>query len=290
MSKLEQLVQLQSLGLPVPRFRALSYEAYQAGQRPLAGLRFPLAVRSSYHLEDAEAASRAGQYVTRIPVAEAELEAALEAVFHSYESPAGSQLILQEMVLPDYSGVLFAFRQGVWKAEMAQGQGSALMSGSEQGHSFLLPRFGAMDARLARYWPFWAGPGIGDTALNAALVELSHYAGKLLQVLPAKHGLDIEYAVQEGKLWLLQARPITTPEEAEEVLTSANHKEILPPQPSRLMTSIISQAGPALFGYYRKLDSSLPPRAFLREASGMPWINLSALLDTMVYWGRVDAS
>jgi rifampicin phosphotransferase len=285
MSKLEQLERLRALGMPVPRFAGLSYAAYLAGERPVAGLRFPLAVRSSYQFEDGEEGSRAGQYLSCIEVEAEGLEAALADVFASYGDPAGSPLILQEMVAPDYSGVLFAFREGVWKSELTAGQGSALMSGGTTGHSFLLPRFGAGDARLARRWSFWAGPGLGGAELRSALVQLSQLAGRLLKALPAQHGLDIEYAVQGGRLWLLQARPITTPEEAEEVLTSANHKEILPPQPSRLMTAIISQAGPDLFAYYRDLDGSLPPRAFLIEAAGMPWINLSALLDTMVHWG-----
>jgi pyruvate,water dikinase len=51
------------------------------------------------------------------------------------------------------------------------------------------------------------------------------------------------------------------------------------------MTSIITSAGADLFAFYKDLDPSLPDYDFLVEAEGMPWINLTALMDTMVHWG-----
>lgn len=288
MSKLSQLEALRQWGMPVPAFRRARYEEVQAGQLP-GPLRFPVAVRSSYPTEDGAAFSQAGQFATRLGVEKTDLADALEAVFQSYPDPGNTSVIVQEMVRPDYSGVLFAFRKGVWKLELTEGQGDRLMSGQEKGHMLLLPRFGKMDAQLAPVFPFWKGPSFGGRPLSAALVRLSYLAGQLLQKMEAAHGLDIEFCVAGGQLWLLQARPITTPEEAEEVLTSANHKEILPPKPSRLMTDLITRSGHRLFRYYQDLDSSLPSRSFLLKASGMPWINLSALLDTMVHWGLPTA-
>jgi len=284
MSKLSQLQQLESLGWPVPAFTSVAYADFLAGEQP-EGLRFPVAVRSSYLTEDGEENSQAGQYLSRLNVGESELEAAIADVFNSYPTQEGTQVLVQEMVDPDFSGVLFAFREGSWKLEYTEGLGEALMSGQKSGQTLLLPRFGAWDVRWSAIFNFWKGAETGGKPLRRAFIQLSYITGQLLEQLDARHGLDIEFAVSKGKLWLLQARPITTPEEAEEVLTSANHKEILPPEPSRLMTDLITDAGPALFGYYRDLDPSLPQRAFLRAAGGMPWINLSALLDTMVHWG-----
>ena len=141
------------------------------------------------------------------------------------------------------------------------------------------------DAWASAFYSFWEGFPVKGKNLHRALIWLSYYTQVLLRRMEAQHGLDIEFCISGGRLYLLQARPITTPEESEEVLTSANHKEILPPQPSPLMTAIISKAGYRLFDYYRELDPTLPRRAFIREAAGMPWINLSALLDVMVHWG-----
>jgi pyruvate,water dikinase len=284
MSKLSQLKELQELGWPVPAFTSVSYTAFKQGKFP-GGLRYPVAVRSSYLAEDGDQASHAGQYDTRLNVEENDLEAAIDEVFQSYPDQEGTAVIVQEMIAPDYSGVLFAFRDGGWKVEYSKGLGEGLMSGQTSGQSLLLPRFSAWDTRWAAVIDFWKGPTDGGPELKRALVRLSHIAGELVAQWDAVHGLDIEFAVARGKLWLLQARPITTPGEAEEVLTSANHKEILPPEPSRLMTDLITDSGTALFGYYRDLDKTLPQRQFLRAAGGMPWINLSALLDTMVHWG-----
>lgn len=288
MSKLQQLRDLQALGLPVPPFTAVSWEAFQQKQYHLSGLRFPLAVRSTYSEEDGDKQSYAGHFDTVLQVSKEELITALAKVFASYPHPEGQSVIVQEMIEPSHSGVLFAFRQGVWWTEWIEGQGEALVSGQLEPRTLLLPRFGTVDYRLRR-WPYWQPPGL-PAELRSAMVALSYYAGKLLQKWPhIKHGLDIEYCVYNGQLYLLQARPITTPKAAQYLLTSANHKEILPPQPSVLMTSLIISCGEQLFDYYRDLDPQLENQAFIQAAAGMPWINLSALLDLMVAWGLPTA-
>jgi pyruvate,water dikinase len=170
--------------------------------------------------------------------------------------------------------------------EIAAGLGEHVVSGKTATQTLLLPRFSKWDARWSKWWIPWKPEAFTEHKTKAALLQLSVYTERLLAAFTeAEYGLDIEFSIAQGQLFLLQARPITTALEAEQVLTSANHKEILPPQPSPLMTSIISAAGPALFDFYKKLDPSLPDHSFLVEAEGMPWINLSALLDTMVHWG-----
>ena len=285
MQKFEQLAHIRQLGLPTPRFREVGYEQYLEGKIQVRGLRYPVAVRSSYQDEDGEEKSHAGAYVTVLNVAEQGLSEALASAFEAYPEPKGNRVIVQEMVQADFSGVLFAYENSVWKMELIEGLGEGLVSGHKQPKTILLPRFTQTDARLASFLNFWPGLGPDYKNLNQALIKLSFLAGKLLRSLQPKHGLDIEFAVKGRKIYLLQARPITTAGDAEEVLTSANHKEILPPRPSRLMTSIICSAGPQLFEYYLDLDSSLSRRSFLLPAAGMPWINLSALLDVMVHWG-----
>ena len=285
MSKLQQLEQIRQWRLPTPRFSGVRYEDFQQGAFEIGKLRFPVAVRSSYALEDGDQQSYAGQFATVLSVEEGQLEEALEKVFASYPVPEGSEAIVQEMVYPEYSGVLFAFREGAWKLELIEGLGEGLVGGQKQPETILLPKFNRADAWASAFYSFWPGFPGKSKSLNRALIWLSYHTQALLCRMDAEHGLDIEFCVSQGRLLLLQARPITTPEEAEEALTSANHKEILPPQPSPLMTAIISKAGYRLFEYYRELDPSLPRRAFIREAAGMPWINLSALLDMMVHWG-----
>lgn len=290
MSKLSQLQELQQLGFPVPPFRELRYADWIARRRVTAdGLNFPLAVRSTFAEEDGTDQSFAGHFRTETQVGADDLAAAIDAVFASYPAPEGQSVILQEMIQADYSGVLFAYRNGVWLLEYAPGAGEALVGGQREPERLLLPQFGNTDARLGGRWPVWSVP-LAEESLRQPLIQLSAAARRLLaQPGAPAAGLDIECVVAAGQLYLLQARPITTPAAAQELLTSANHKEILPPEPSALMHSLIVSAGPQLFAYYRRLDPTLPERSFIRPAAGMPWINLSALYDTMVHWGLPTA-
>ncbi|GAB4403719.1 MAG: hypothetical protein OHK0039_03210 [Bacteroidia bacterium] len=290
MSKLSQLETLRDLGLPTPAFRAIGYAAFQAGQYSLRGIRFPVAVRSTYAREDAATASMAGRFPTLLRVEEYELPAAIGEVFAAYPDPGGQQVIVQEMAKADYSGVLFAYRTGVWKVEFARGPGDALMSGRIAPEVLLLPRFTRQDLRWGIWLRRWRPFGKRQRAYHSLvppLLRLSVYAGRLLDhYLPtAPHGLDIEFAIVRGRLYLLQCRPITTGSDAEELLTAANHKEILPPYPSRFMTALIGSCSSYLFSYYKRMDPTLADRNFIEVSAGMPWINLSALLDIMVAWG-----
>ncbi|MEO1655857.1 MAG: hypothetical protein AAFU64_20110, partial [Bacteroidota bacterium] len=180
-----------------------------------------------------------------------------------------------------------------WKCEFYEGLGEQVVSGKVTPLSLLLPHFRASDLFWNRVYKFWKGLDLleGEKAkqLRRAFIQLAIYAERLLHFYQksgkALLGLDIEFAIQKRQLFILQARPISTEADAEEVLTSANHKEILPPEPSPFMTSLISDSGEELFAYYQALDASLAPRSFVLRAAEMPWINLSALLDVMVHWG-----
>ncbi len=292
MSKLSQLERFKRLHLPTPKFVGVAWSEMEVKtfREKAANLNFPLAVRSSFDAEDGLEHSHAGEFDTQLNVRRLYLETSLKAVFASYPNPEGQEVIMQEMVEAEYSGVLFAFRRSMWKTELVQGPGEGLVSGRITPQRLLLPRFNTSDRLWSQVLPIW-NPFAKlkkQQHLRGPLIHLSVTASKLLRDFTeeeAPHGLDIEFSIARNKLYLLQARPITTPDEGEEVLTSANHKEILPPQPSAFMTGLIASCSHHLFAYYRRLDSSLDSRNFIEVSEGMPWINLSALLDTMVAWG-----
>lgn len=284
MTKLSQLTQIRSLKVPTAPFVGLSYEAYQAGTIATGKLSFPVVVRSTYSDEDSGESSMAGHFQTILDVEQEGLASAVQEVFDSYPTPENQSVIIQEQIPSDYSGVLFAYRKGVWKLELVKGFGENLVSGKETPQSIILPRFTYLDSKIQHLYRIW-NSALTDTKLEPAIMSLSYYAQRLLDAMAPEHGLDIEFAIVRGQLYVLQARPITTPQEAEEVLSSANHKEILPAYPSHLMTDIIVQNGHELYQFYESMDSSLQRRRFIEEAAGMPWINLSALLDLVVYWG-----
>jgi len=291
MSKLSQLQILQEKRLPTPRFVGISWEAFQSGKAEgqTHKLKFPVAVRSTYSEEDGDSQSFAGAFHTELNVSPEQLSQAISQVFDSYPEQKGQQVIVQEMVKARYSGVLFAYRQGVWKLEYVKGSEEKVVDGKSEPQSLLLPQFGRADILVSHVLSIWQPypSRLTPPGLVKPLIHLSSYAGRLLAAFEkeAKHGLDVEFAIAKGKAYVLQARPITTPEDAEEVLTSANHKEILPPKPSQMMTAVIDSCSRHLFSYYRKLDPTLPDRRFIEVSGNMPWINLSALLETMIKWG-----
>lgn len=286
MSKLSQLEWFRDLGLPTARFYSVYYEDFVRNEYKNPSLNFPVAVRSTYEAEDGVEKSFAGNFHTALEVRKEGLKSAIQAVFDSYPKAKNNQVIVQEMINASYSGVLFAYKTGVWKLEMVKGLGENLVSGKMTPSVLLLPKFQKADINWNKIFTFWKTNELIFEKNKSALIQLSVFTQKLLANSPNTVGLDIEFSIDKGgQLYLLQARPITTPEEEEEVLTSANHKEILPPQPSRMMTSLIEDAGEDLFQYYLDLDRSLTPRKFIAKAAGMPWINLSALLDIMVAWG-----
>ncbi len=284
MSKLSQLQKIRQLKAPTAPFTSVSYAAFQAGEYAFDRLKFPVAVRSTFDQEDGEEQSFAGQFETRLQVERDGLKSAIADVFNSYPEADGQQVIVQQMIEPEYSGVLFAYTTGIWRLEWVEGLGENLVSGKRTPKQLLLPKFDWMDRWVQPWFRVWT-TDLPERTLETGLIDLSIWAQRLQKSFGSVNGLDIEFAIAKGQLYILQARPITTPQEAEEVLTSANHKEILPPYPSRLMTDIISRSGADLFQYYQDLDPTLPNRHFLKMAAGMPWINLSALLDSMVHWG-----
>jgi pyruvate,water dikinase len=151
----------------------------------------------------------------------------------------------------------------------------------------LLPRFGWADVlfseALRRWRPFDEHPE--HRQLTGPLIRLSWLCGRLLRrsrELP--EALRLRCALRQRALWVVGAEA-APPGEAAEVLSAAWHQEILPPQPSPLMTGIITSCSSHLFAYFQRLDPSLRRRNFIETVEGRPWINLSALLDMMTAWG-----
>ncbi|WNJ21168.1 PEP-utilizing enzyme [Pontibacter sp. G13] len=290
MTKYDQLQRIKALGIPTPKFDSMP--ADPPGNLP-DGIKYPVAVRSSYASEDQQAQSMAGQLISCLEVEEEEFPSAFKRVVEAYPKTDNQRVIVQEMLEPSHAGVLFAWRNHPWKVEFAEGLGTHVAGGLSQPESLLLPRFGRQDVFWSGLWSFWKpwGQDKQREKLVRPFIRLSFFAQQLLKDYgdEASLGLDIEFAISKGRMYVLQARPITTAEEAEEVLTSANHKETLPGHPSAMMTSIIESASPHLYTYYRKLDPSLPQRNFIEVSNDMPWINLTALLDAMAAWGLPTA-
>ena len=199
-----------------------------AGQVPrdlveaaFAGLRGPVAVRSSACAEDSEGASYAGQQETYLNVAE--LDDVLGRIVDCwlsfftdramfYREEKGSlddvrmAVVVQEMVDSATSGVLFTAdpvhgRRDRMVVEAARGLGEQVVSGEVTPDHYVLDRHGAVKrSRVVGEAPVLTEAECGELAtMGRHLAEL--------------HGVpqDIEWAYDDsGTLFLLQSRPITT--------------------------------------------------------------------------------
>jgi phosphohistidine swiveling domain-containing protein len=244
------LARLASAGLPIPEWFVVTPEAPLDGRiaalaREVApGAEF-FAVRSSAIDEDGSDHSFAGQLDSFLFVPVADLAAKVEAVRRSgnserivaYRREHGltaaarpPAVLVQRMVRAEAAGVAFSAdpvsgRRGRAVVSAVYGLGSALVSGEADADTYTVDRRGAVVARAIgrKVTAHRAAPGAGEgvraEAVPAAQVDhpvLSDEAAAAVAALARATARffgrpqDIEWARADGKLWLLQSRPITS--------------------------------------------------------------------------------
>jgi pyruvate,water dikinase len=215
------LAALIQWGFPVPDGVAVDPDTAAAIaegiERLSIGIPEPWAVRSSAIGEDGAHASYAGQHDSVLDLGRSSLSEAVRTVVESGGSeraeayarerglPARSRMavVVQRFVRADVSGVAFGInpvtgaRESV--IEAVRGSGEALVGG------LVTPDYWSVDGEIVReYHPgsIPVGWSDADVRLVARTVKsVSRSAGR---------PMDIEFAHSDGKLWLLQARPVTT--------------------------------------------------------------------------------
>ncbi|MFN3427712.1 MAG: PEP/pyruvate-binding domain-containing protein [Candidatus Thermochlorobacter sp.] len=247
---------------------------------PIPAFRTRVAVRSAFSAEDCASESLAGFFESRLFVNRADPAAFVEALCAVWSSAlrrSGNfrrDVLIMEMVDAHISGVAFTERE--YEDDLVNytsGTAEQLVSGKVEAHVLLVPKLNWYETRLAcEPLPPWA------ERLQTLLRKVRRIFGP--------HDWDIEWADDGQRCWLIQLRPVTRPTRRNDAFTIANHKEILPPLPSRLMTSLIASCAHKLFAYYRHFDPSLPEqRHFIEVFIGRPFINLSLMSEMMRHWG-----
>ena len=213
--KAANLSRLLSADLPVPSGFAIGIQAFKGGELTIEAsnkiqcLIEPTktyAVRSSAISEDSQDASWAGQFETFLNVAPRDVHTKIKECHGTTKARAsayGKQMrdekdfevavVVQEMLVPDHAGVLFT-RNPVTGAdefviEYIRGIGEALVGGKADPDRIVVREKVDVEA------PF-------DIEKLVSLAKSAE----------TKFGCpqDIEFASANGKIWLLQARPITT--------------------------------------------------------------------------------
>lgn len=217
-AKAARLSELNTAGHRVPPGLVITADTIQRGAEGISscvdeilaefGDR-PLAVRSSAVAEDRYDASFAGLYETVLDVVGRDaLAVAVATVVASASSPTVSAygdsggpiaVLVQPMLHPSAAGVAFSAdpvtgdRNRVIIDAVA-GVGEALVSGEVSGEHWVVDDTGA-------HGPDHGALSTDDASRIAALARTIH-AG-------AGNPQDLEWAIADGELWLLQARPLT---------------------------------------------------------------------------------
>ena len=232
--KASVLAQLTQLGYPVPDGFVIGAEAFDESgmieilwtavfdhlnKLRMGNGNLAFAVRSSALSEDSTQASFAGSYETVLNVStDEEIRQAIQTVYDSQfsqrvaayrkaitqESSNGNPksqigIIVQKMVPAELAGVLFTADPLTGSHQslvgnFVHGLGEQLVSGETDGEEFRLKR------------P--SGKYHGPPAMKRYAKKLFKLADKLSEQLDNPQ--DIEWAVANGQLFLLQSRPITT--------------------------------------------------------------------------------
>lgn len=201
-----------------------------------------VAVRSSACAEDSETASYAGQQETFLHVRG--LDEVVERTRHCWASffseralfyrqrkgsleDIGMAVVVQRMVAAEVAGVLFTCdpvrrRRDRMVVESVFGLGEAAVSGQVTPDHFVLARDGTVKRERVSVQPFAverdpeggvrerelsADEGGASTLGERELAALAELGAGLEERLGAPQ--DIEWAIEDGELYVLQARPVT---------------------------------------------------------------------------------
>lgn len=216
---LQKLTKYESDGIFVPKFIVLNNkDEYTPISSFLMSADKMYAVRSSFSSEDGVEHSFAGQFETILNVQKSDIKNAVGKVFDSMQNKSVDDyceaknistanlgcVIIQEMIDADYSGVVFtANPQGILNE-------SVVVVGSGVGNNVVEDKI----ETTTYFYNQDDGIFYFEQNGNSPILEESVFRDIIETSLKIKHILgfdaDIEFAIKENKVWILQARPITT--------------------------------------------------------------------------------
>ena len=220
-SKADNLIKLRDAGINVPAFTIISARDDVELSEKLTfvseGSASLYAVRSSCNLEDGAGSSFAGQFDTYLNVRPEEVPAKIklcrESMYsdnvkkymeyhHLSDEDLKMCVIVQEMADADKAGVLFTSNpQGILNESVisvARGLGEGVVSGSSETTTYYYN-----NTDKVYYYE-----GREDLLSESEIDRLIDTSVKIKEILGEY--LDIEYAFAGDRLYILQARPITT--------------------------------------------------------------------------------
>lgn len=250
---------------------------------------YTYAVRSSAVGEDGSEHSFAGAYETKLDVPHDRILKAVETIAASQEAERVKvyaknrnsregrlAVVIQRYVEPELAGVLFTAdiitgNSGKMMGNYVRGCGERLVSGAENGVPF------TYDAMNYAYE--------GGLELKPYAKKLYQYAVKLRNLYHCP--LDMEWAVSGGKLYLLQARPITTlnrfHRDTYEINGSLSGEYLF--SKTNVGEIFMCPVSPATYSILEMICESLGVPDFIDNICGQAYCNLSILCSLLVSFG-----
>lgn len=170
------------------------------------------AVRSSCDVEDSSENSFAGCFKTVLNVNKEQLEEAAFQVFESFGEYSG-KVIIQEMISSEISGVIFTANPIGILNEMVVVAGLGLGDGVVEDKVNTSTYYYNIDDKIYYY--------DGENILkNDVVKELIQIAQTIKEHFAFE--TDIEFAIHDGRIYILQVRPITTLKDVNEMIILDN--------------------------------------------------------------------
>lgn len=247
---------------------------------------FTYAVRSSAISEDGENASFAGQYETVTDVKAEDVPEAIKTVLASArnervkayaDSSEGVAVVIQRFVKPQFAGVVFTSDVITGKDEelvgnYVKGEGEQLVSGAANAEEFRINAIKYAYKGLSEFEPY-------AKKLGRYCMEIRRLYG-----MP----MDIEWAVSGGRVYILQARPITTlrrlnPETYEVNGTKSGYKLLTRTNVGEIFMKPVS---PMTFSVLEKINGFLGLPDWLDNINGQAYMNISVMCSIAVAFGK----
>lgn len=303
---------ISDLKLPVPGGYVLISDAISGGivcEEALAEIsdlitrlspRHTYAVRSSALNEDGASASFAGQYetLTDVPVEgicnavmdvadsanSARVEGYTDHIGGGSEGEPGNgtsseskiAVVIQRFVKPEFAGVLFTSdvitgKDDHFVGNYVRGEGEKLVSGAENASEF---RIGAIKYSYD-----------GPSEIKRYAKELGSYCKKIRRAYGVP--MDIEWAVSKKKVFILQARPITTLKRMDMETYSVNGTLSRYKMLTRTNVGEIFQkpVTPMTFSALEKINDLLGFPDWLDNIEGQPYMNISVICSGLMSFG-----
>lgn len=226
--KAVNLVKLRRAGFPVPPGYCITTDVhnyYLENERLPDGLIAEItkvknilggkiAIRSSANCEDGPELSMAGVFQSCYIFKDVEIESAVEQIFRQSRSEEVAQfmamygkstddvkmgLIIQELIEPEIAGVIYTGVNGDdLLIQYVDGFGASLVSGETQGSTILAEK----DGTILQSTGFESRP-----LLPSTIRQISHNSHAIENLFPGAPQ-DIEFAYQDGIVYILQARTL----------------------------------------------------------------------------------